>query len=715
MMVTGLADILRKATEPVSLEDGKIDGPVDLKGLDVKVPVSLKNCTFEGPVDFSLAQVAGNLTLTNCTFKAGLSLEGTRIGHHLILDCCTFLAPQQGEAYFNTCRLDIMGDLYIINTKLSILWSGENMEVQGSLLAEGLKNIEGTRSANVMLHGLHAREVTFSDGHFASFFLCCARIGHHLHLSRTYFDEEAVFRNTQVGANLFCEGISTKGNLAFDSTDIKGRIFFGPDEKGTLCEIGGEASFKGVHISGDAGFEGVTFKQMVGFDGAEIKGSLYFHPDDKGNPCTAKGKVRLPGIHIGGQASFKGVTFKQGVAFDGAEVKSGLFFQSDNKGNPCMMEDEATFSGSHIDVLAKFEGVTFEKGVAFDGAELKGSILFQPDNQGNPSTIKGKAEFIGTHIGGQVNFIGVAFTNGIAFCMSDVKGGVAFLSDEKGNPCKIGGDVCFHNVHIGEAAIFCGVNFKNEVDFDGAEVNGDLSFLPNEKGNSCTIEGSISFHGASIGKILSFGGAQIKADLNLKNAKVCYLRTDGIQGVSGKLYLAGCEYNIVDNKERLLALLKEKGVKERQPYEFLERYCRDIGEAPFARDVYYEWKELVSPEWRESRLAFIWDRLLRWTVGYGIRPFRMVWWTLGLFALEFILIKSALLIKSLATEHYPGWLMTSWLSLKYLLPWEVEYYEDYNWELTLCGAIILTAIKSIVWFIIGVGSMAIGGLFRRHE
>jgi uncharacterized protein YjbI with pentapeptide repeats len=385
--------------------------------------------------------------------------------------------------------MTVKGDLYFSNASLGVPWIGQDMELQGSLLSEGLK-AEGEPLPAVKLKGLRAGgRVTLSGGLLGDTSLESAHIGLGLHLLSTQFAGEANFTIIQIGANLICEGISCK-EVAFDGTEVKGGLFFMPDEKGNSCKVEGEVRFHGAQIDGTVSFKSVSFGNRVAFDGAEIKGNLSFGRDKEGRLCEVKGETRFLGTHIIGQASFIGVSFKD-VSFDGTEVKGGLFFMPDEKGNSCKVEGEARFLCAQIGGQANFVGVSFNnayfiasnideaifngvdiKDIFFDVATIRGRLFFRPDDRGNPCKIKGKARFYGTHIGREVNFRRVEI-----------------VSEE---------DCIFDHAHIGGPANFEGVSFANGVVFDGTEISGHLFFGPAGDGKPCKVGGEVRLLGARI-------------------------------------------------------------------------------------------------------------------------------------------------------------------------------------------------------------------------
>ncbi len=831
-----LINLIQTSTRPVAFvnDESKVD--LNLSSIDIPVAVSFKDCTFKGTVDLSLAQTAATLDFSGSTFEKGLSLEGTRIGHHLILDGCTF--KTSSEIALNTSRIDVKGDLLSRkDVKLHAQWNGEDMQIQGGIVAEGL-TMEGEPRPTTRLNQVRVGGgITIKRGRFGKIELQSSRIGLELNVSQSQFSGEARFIGTHIGGQIDFEGVSFK-KIYFDDVHVNNNLTFHAAKKGIPSEVDGEARFPGAFIGGQAAFIGVNFNDVI-FSGAKIKGALFFQPLKKDHaqsilrdiPCSIKGRADFVGTRIGGQARFEVLHFKE-LAFDNAEIKGGLFvsgdskspchiegetslrgiqigsqavfigvtfnklafdvaevsadlmMQPDNNGNPCRITGEARLHSATIGGSLDFKGVIFGGRVALDRTTIKKTLFFQPDNQGRPCVITGDARFIGTHISGQAVFEGAKFNSSVFFNNSYIGDkaifkGVAFeghvdfggaqinkgitIRQHVNNPCYIEGITSFIDASIGGTAIFEGVSFKEKVTFDRADVKGGLFFRQDKEGNPCNISGEAQFSGTHVGgqinflmasfeKEILFQGAHVNGEVNIIGATIPKLITNGAhfkkalvinasskindlvmkntnigtlninwESISGNLELMGSEYTSLENKEALRNILLKKGVRERQPYEFLESYCRRIGEGDEANDVYFDWRCIVAPHMGLS-FKFIGDRLLRWWAGYGVRPHRMLYWLLGFFIFGVCLFKCPVMIVpteagQIATNNIPSLLEAAWLSFVNLLPGiPSEYPEVVNhWRLTPAGLYIATGLRLLGWIVVSVGGLAATGLFSRYS
>ncbi|MEE9201108.1 MAG: hypothetical protein V3V45_06680, partial [Candidatus Brocadiales bacterium] len=149
-------------------------------------------------------------------------------------------------------------------------------------------------------------------------------------------------------------------------------------------------------------------------------------------------------------------------------------------------------------------------------------------------------------------------------------------------------------------------------------------------------------------------------------------------------------------------------------------HSRQIGEAGFARDVYYGWRKLIAPTLCEKPFAFLWDRFLEYGVGYGVRPyyFMIIWFLLCWFA-GFVIFKFPLFIEPASIDspcRIPSHVEAIWLSLVNLLPGiPGEYPKVTNqWQLTIWGAYIATVLRLFGWIVVSVSSLTASGLFRKY-
>ena len=198
----------------------------------------------------------------------------------------------------------------------------------------------------------------------------------------------------------------------------------------------------------------------------------------------------------------------------------------------------------------------------------------------------GAVSLAGAKIGGQLNCTGGSFQN---------KGKIAFNA---------------RSIKAASEVFICNFSANGLVFFTNATIGGDLEL------NDCRLT-HLSLASANV-------SGEIQDDANVyKDHK----------GNDIDLDIDGFRYqrlNAVKErvKDRLAWVgLMSKGDKKfrPQPYEQLMQVYRATGHTNEARDVGFELeqkrREKMEWGWRK-----IWYSVLRFTIGYGYKPFRILWW-----------------------------------------------------------------------------------------
>lgn len=242
-------------------------------------------------------------------------------------------------------------------------------------------------------------------------------------------------------------------------------------------------------------------------------------------------------------------------------------------------------------------------------------------------TAEGEVRLSGAEVGGVLNCEGGHFTNAKGFALNaqgaKVSGSV-FLRDG----FTIEGEFILMSAEIGGQLNCEGGHFANA---DGYALNaqkllvGDMLWR-----NVKAVSGTVDLSGAQIGDLVDDTESWDMAD---------------------DLHLNGFTYEHihgpVDAKMRLDWVAKGAVIEGEfmpQPYEQLAKVLRGMGHVATAREVLYEKEKCLSRarlsrvrsqshDWlRGLKIAalWIWDRALRWGVGYGFYPLRSVGLLLGL-------------------------------------------------------------------------------------
>jgi len=225
--------------------------------------------------------------------------------------------------------------------------------------------------------------------------------------------------------------------------------------------------------------------------------------------------------------------------------------------------------------------------------------------------------------------------------------------------------------------VFLNDGFKadGEVNLQGAEIGGEIHCRGHfEKGlNAANLKTSSdvfmdSIQGAD-GQVLAFESngevnlrdAEIDGNLDLGGATIGFVRLGNAE-VRGALVdlqkwprrgtADGFSYQTIEPAddwktglewvEGMSWLSKLLSKFSPQPYEQLMSVYRRMGHTNWARNIGFALEKRRSKAFKGWRsLAWrAWYGVLRWTIGYGCRPFGFVAWALGLMAAGFLLFSN---------------------------------------------------------------------------
>ena len=297
------------------VEDARITGLLDLRGIDVDGAVRFSNCVFEDAVDASDGHFAHGLQLIDCIFNKGLSLAHARINGPLNLTR-TVLKPMDGqvEAPFR----DLHVDGCIEATRLHV-----ECDLNLSDLACGAAlRLRGCKIGGDLLLGSACIEGEFdlseceSDGLEPAAF---TEISGYLQCGSSQIESRVLFIGTHLGA------------ANFEQSHIGGTMLLAPGPHTTApVTIGvhkGEAyslSLLGASLHGNLEIRGALLEGHLRVSNAEIRCSLVV----VGRPDPVTGKMLPTSLGSGGRgtslrlssASIQGALLLSGVNFDGLVV-----------------------------------------------------------------------------------------------------------------------------------------------------------------------------------------------------------------------------------------------------------------------------------------------------------------------------------------------------------------------------------------------------------
>jgi hypothetical protein len=661
---------------------------LDLSLARIKRALELAQARLLGPTSFVAARIDGYFRADDAEFGARLDFNSTHIGGWALLKHARFARSVRMPYLRVASSLQLIGadfkeDLILssasIGDSLLLHTEGEHVAKVGGSLDLGSTAVK----ANLRFTGLECRgratldrvtvggEAQFNGAEFrdAVEFHSFAALGP-VSFTAVRFHGSAGFEYFTAADSTFA-GAKFAGNARFDNARIKGSLRF------ARIEFKGKVSLPGCVVEGDLSISGKALPdappgadchQPLSADRLTVKGTLAldsarFAPkadvslrlanidiadinncEFAGFTCFAAqmakgllftrnivgGEAHFAGVTVGGPAIFSGSRF--GGVFDlsdaellGAARFSAVDAESEGPDTPCAFDDNAKFEKTRFGGRAWFVGTRFGAKANFRSAEFKGEVEFgdlRDADAGKP---------LGLRFAKDANFDHVLFDAPVWFVGVEFGGLGVFSKTQFQNR------VLFQNVHFTSAsdrsASFAEADFQSQALFKHVEVNGWLTFY-----------GAKSRHHLRIWTTCHVAGV-----VNLENASLALLEIEhegepvSDYGFLGGLTLAGCNYQRIQcpaalGLEKLWRALRanlerrEQTRKaldfDRKPYLRFEEFCRSVGENELADRVYFDLRR--REEQRESRwLHRGWAFFERMLFGYGVRPLRMLLWTIG--------------------------------------------------------------------------------------
>ena len=417
---------------------------------------------------------------------------------------------------------------------------------------------------------------------------------------------------------MFCRnGFQVKGEVRLIGAQIGGSLDFSTanlaNPAGTalnaygltvgqdmLCEFSahGEVNLAGAHIGGNLDCDGATLRNRgrIALNASRLR-------VDQGMSCGqgfhARGQVVLVGARIGGDLDCDKGIFRnrRGVALNAEAV---TVEGSISCRHGFHAEGEVRLLGAHAGLLTCSGGVFTNSGpgrVALMGDRLKvDTDMFCR----NGFQVKGEVRLIGAQIGGSLDFSTANLANpaGTALNAYGLTVGQDMLCEFSAH-----GEVNLAGAHIGGNLDCDGATLRNPselaVDLSDAKIHGSVQMRP------ATLEGDVDLTQATVGAWC-----------------------DEARIWPGHMRLLGFTYTSIDAQlaKRLQWLRHEPYMPE--PYEKLAATYRHEGDDAAARKVLIEkqWRRRASHKSKLRRWpAMAWSSVLRATIGYGYRPWLVLW------------------------------------------------------------------------------------------
>ena len=448
-------------------------------------------------------------------------------------------------------------------------------------------------------------------------------------------DGEVRLLGTKLKRSLSLQGSTVTGKLRADRLEVGGRLLL--RDGGTFAGI----DLRRARIARNAAFNGSTVTGKLNADRLEVGGSLFLH--DGG---TFAG-IDLIGAKIAGDAAFVGSTVTGLLTADGLEVGGSL-----------LLRDGGTFAGIRL-LSARIAG----------NAELSGSTV--------TGMLNAVALEVGAHLllldGGMfadIDLLGASVAGDMELSGSTVAGKLTAVGLEVGG-----------NLFLDDGGTFA------HIDLLGAEIGGDVYL------SGGVFGGEFDFTGTAIGGELSLSSGwwehppawQTGASLILRNAKtdVLQAREDSWNVSGGDRFLqtdlTGFTFNRLGrldpsdsvsmgdtSADWLIGWIEAQHdygkTYDPQPYTQLAEVLDAGGATEKAKAIRYakfEHKHKTDTSMSGFRRLLL--TLEKYFVGYGLYPFRTLYWFIG------FVVLGGLLVQCSNQSAVRGW-MGLWYSLENTLP-----------------------------------------------
>ncbi len=294
-----------------------------------------------------------------------------------------------------------------------------------------------------------------------------------------------------------------------------------------------------------------------------------------------------------------------GIGFGGARISGELDLSYLTADRPISivhsyLPDGIDLSYSH---LKSFE-LRSSRARAIDGdlSTIDGDVLLSFGSFGEVTLFR-------TRIGGSLDCAGSRFTGAGEDTVSVID-------------ARIGGDALFHN----------GFSTDGTVDVRLTKIGGGLDFHGAEfTGHD---DNGLNAERAEIGGTLSWNEVThtAKTILDLENATAGALWDDEASWPArGNLTLNGFVYKTIDGgPESSAARLKWIALQGAgyfpQPYRQVAQVLRDDGHDRAAIEVLIAKEVALRSDTKMGRPERLWNLVLEYTIGYGYRPLRALWW-----------------------------------------------------------------------------------------
>ncbi|MBK8086271.1 MAG: hypothetical protein IPK28_21950 [Devosia sp.] len=353
----------------IRLDGARIDGDLDLDGLDIATPLWLDNCQI-GRIDLQAATIAGDISMDGSSFT-GVDADRARIG---------------GRWFMNGAK---------VKGRLNI----------NSAVLNGQFNANGASFDNAEGDAIHAHDVKA-----AAWFMNGAKVKGRLNINSAVLDgpfsaNGATFDNE--------EGDAIRAH------DVKAAAWFMNDAK-----VKGRLNINSAVLNGQFNANGATFDNEEGdaIRAQGVKAAAWFM-----NGVKVRGRLAINSAVLNGQFNANGATFDNvgGDAILAQGVKAAAWFVRDAKVKGRLAINSAVLDGPFSASGASFDNVG---GDAIYAQGARAADWFM-----NDAKVRGRLAINSAVLDGQFNANGATFDNaeGDAIHAQDAKSTGWFMDDAK--------------------------------------------------------------------------------------------------------------------------------------------------------------------------------------------------------------------------------------------------------------------------------------------
>ena len=474
-----------------------------------------------------------------------------------------------------------------------------------------------------------------------------------LRLDGAAFHREALFTDSKIDGTLNGRGAAFHALLEVEGGQIGGDLRLDGN-----AWFGGNVQLEGLEIGGTLTAAGSHFAGLFDASGTDIAGSV-----NLGDGARFERDVVFDLARTRGDVNADASTFGGSLKLDTAQIDGDVFLRD------VVVEDDTVLIYTRVGGTLVAEGAQFEGRVGADALRVDGNLLLR-----NGSHFGGEVALKSAEVGGAVeireadfrrrlNASGLRAEHGLllgegahfsraailqgAWLAGDLQTlGARFDGGLEADEIAIGGNLLlsdgsrFDGVSLRQARIegalrLSNGHFAGPLDLSGAHVEREirLSSSPLD-GPTWSADASLDLRGASTGLLSSDLSAWRRGAVGWVPTELTGFIYDRIGGGVGATPSGGSD----DTAALLIGWIEgaqpnHDARYDPQPYTALATALSTAGDLDAARAVsiarFEHKRRAASTSWWQLALLYP----SGWFFGYGLEPFRLLWWFLALVAL----------------------------------------------------------------------------------